>query len=250
MGRDGLIEALDRSRTEELDELNRAHRPDRHVSLVTAWAASWLRRMARVELENPTPIAAGEVGVTWAGHATVLLRFSRLAVLVNPMLGRRLGAAHRAVQPGLTEDDLAACELVLITQPGPEYLHAGTLERVHRGATIVVPPRCAGLVSRFGFARVVELGTGSSFNLRGVEVVSSAVRHRAPACAYVLRGDGPSVFTAPPAATSPASPRSARATGPTSRSSPSAAMRRRPSGRSTSPPPTPSMPSTISARGS
>ncbi len=194
MGRDGLIEALDRSRTEELDELNRAHRPDRHVSLVTAWAASWLRRMARVELENPTPIAAGEVGVTWAGHATVLLRFSRLAVLVNPMLGRRLGAAHRAVQPGLTEDDLAACELVLITQPGPEYLHAGTLERVHRGATIVVPPRCAGLVSRFGFARVVELGTGSSFNVRGVEVVSSAVRHRAPACAYVLRGDGPSVF--------------------------------------------------------
>ena len=56
VGRDGLIAALDRSRAEELDEINRTHRPDRHVSLVTSWVAGWLRRMARVELEPLPPL--------------------------------------------------------------------------------------------------------------------------------------------------------------------------------------------------
>jgi L-ascorbate metabolism protein UlaG (beta-lactamase superfamily) len=192
--REGLLQALDRSRTEELDELNRGHRPDRHLSLLGAWAAGWLRRRTRVEADPLPPLEPGEVGVTFGGHTTLLLRWPRLAVVMNPMLGGRVGLAPRAVQPGLTIDDLSMCDLILITQPGPEYLHRPTLARLPRGASVVVPPRCAGLVSGLGFARVVELGTGSSFALRGVEVVSTAVRHHGPACAYVLRGEGPALF--------------------------------------------------------
>ena len=194
MAREGLIDALHRSRAEDLDELNREHRPDRHASLLGAWASGWLRRMARVEPEPLAAVLPGEVGVTFVGHATVLLRWPQLNVLVNPMLGRRLGLAPRQSQAGLRAGDAAMCDLILVSHAGAEFLHPPTLAGLPRRATIVVPPRCAGLVSRFGFARVVELGLGSSLAHRGVEVISTAVRHRGPACAYVLRGDGPTLY--------------------------------------------------------
>jgi L-ascorbate metabolism protein UlaG (beta-lactamase superfamily) len=192
--RDGIIDALHRSRVEELDELNRAHRPDRHASLVGAWAAGWLRRAARIEPEPIPAVAAGEVAVTFVGHATVLLRYAQLNVIVNPMLGGRLGLARRAAQPGILPGDLTSVDLVLVSHARGEFLHRESLARLPRRATIVVPPRCAGLVSPLGFARVVELGLGSSLVHRGVEVISTAVRHPGPACAYVLRGAGPSVY--------------------------------------------------------
>jgi L-ascorbate metabolism protein UlaG (beta-lactamase superfamily) len=194
MRREGLIDALHRSRSEELDELNRAHRPERHLSLLGAWARGWLRRPARVEAEPQPPIVHGEVGITFVGHASVILRWAQLSVAVNPFLGRRVGLVPRAVEPGARAYDLAACDLILITGDAPDVLHPPTLRRMSRRATIVVPPRCAGLVSKLGFARVVELGMGSSMSQRGLDVVSTAVRARGPACAYVLRGDGPSLY--------------------------------------------------------
>lgn len=194
LAREGLIEALHRSRAEELDDLNREHRVDGHRSLLGAWVAGWTRRTAAVEPEPLPPLVQGEVGITFVGHATVMLRFAQLGILVNPMLGGRLGLVKRAVAPGITAADAAACELILVSHAGAEFLHLPTLRGLPKQATIVVPPRCAGLVSPLGFARVVELGLGSSLVHRGVEVVSTAVRHRAPACAYVLRGAGPSVY--------------------------------------------------------
>jgi len=194
VARTGLIEALHRSRAEELDELNRAHRPARHRSLLSAWAAGWLRRPPPPARE-PVPVAgAGEVCVTFGGHSTVVLGFPRLRVAVNPMLGARIGLVRRAQSPGVTVDDLAGCDLILVTHPAPEFLHKDTLARLPATATIVVPSRCAGLISQLGFARVVELGVGSALTHRGVEVTATAVRHRGPGCAYVLRGDGPSVY--------------------------------------------------------
>jgi L-ascorbate metabolism protein UlaG (beta-lactamase superfamily) len=189
-----LKRALYRSRAEELDELNRAHRPARHRSLVSAWASAWLRRPPEAT-HDPIPTAsAGELSVTFGGHATVVLGFPHLQVAVNPMLGARLGLVPRVQAAGVSADALSACDLILITHPAPEFLHHPTLSRLPASATVIVPSRCAGLVSRHGFARVVELGIGSSLSHRGVDVTACAVRHRGPACAYVLRGDGPSVF--------------------------------------------------------
>jgi L-ascorbate metabolism protein UlaG (beta-lactamase superfamily) len=183
-----------RSRVEELDALNRAHRPQRHLSLLSTWAAGWLRRPAAPAHEPLPEVGAGELAVTFGGHATALLGFARLRVAVNPMLGARLGVVPRAQAPGVTIDDLASCELVLVTHGSPEFLHVPTLAKLPAAATLVVPPRCAGLVAGLGLARVIELAVGSSLSHRGVDVVATAVRHRGPACAYVLRGDGPSVY--------------------------------------------------------
>lgn len=182
------------ARADELDELHRSHRPGRHLSLIGAWLSGWLRRQTPTVCERLPVVETGEIAVTFGGHATVLLRWPQLQVVLNPMLGSHIGPSRRLVQAGIEPQSLAACDLVLITHASPETLHLPTLRHIPTRATIVVPPRCAGLVSRLGFARVVELGIGSSLAHRGVEIASAAVRHRGPACAYILRGPGPSVF--------------------------------------------------------
>lgn len=196
--REGLIDALHRSRAEELDELHRARHPDRVGSLVLSWMGGWFRRVERAAAEPLPEVGPGQVGVTFVGHATVRVRYPDLTILCDPMLGGRLGLIRRAVAPGLTAAELADVNLILIGNAAPDHLHVPTLRRLPRGATIVVPPRCAGLVSDLGFARVVELGIGQSLRHRGVDVASVPARNETgggrPSCGYVLRGDGPSVY--------------------------------------------------------
>jgi len=196
--RDGIIEALDRSRAEELDELNRRRRSPRQTSLLVSWLRGWLRTTPRPRTEALPPVVPGEASITFAGHATVLVRYARLAMVFDPMLAGRLGLIPRAVQPGLSSAELADVELILVGNAAPDHLHQATLERLPRAATIVVPRRCAGLVSGLGFARVVDVAVGQTVRHGDVEIVATAVRHHAAsgrgACAYLLRGDGPSVF--------------------------------------------------------
>jgi L-ascorbate metabolism protein UlaG (beta-lactamase superfamily) len=194
LSRAGLIDALNQSRQGELDELHRAHRADRYLSLVAHWTASWLRPAPRIPVDPGPPVAAGEVAVTLVGHATVVLRFAQLTVVVDPMLGRSLGYVRRAAVPLIGPAELAA-DVILITNASPDHLHLPTLAELPRSATLVVPSRCAAQVSSLGFSRVVELGVGASIGMRGVDMWTTAVKFGvAPACGYVLRGDGPSVF--------------------------------------------------------
>jgi L-ascorbate metabolism protein UlaG (beta-lactamase superfamily) len=196
--REGLIEALHRSRLEELEELHRQHDPERHVSLIGTWIKGWLRSAPRAKAEPLPEVAKGELCVSFAGHATALVRYANLSIACDPMLGGHLGVIKRAVQPGLSSAEMRDCDLILISNAHPDHLHRKTLRRLPNSATVVVPPRSAGLISDLGFARVVELGIGQTLSHRGVEIASAPVRRlrsggRA-ACAYVVRGDGPSVF--------------------------------------------------------
>ncbi len=196
--RQELEEALDRSRREELDELHRAWRGARRSSLLLAWAGAWLRRQKRATAEPLPDVRSGEVGLTWAGHASVVIRYARLVVAADPMLGGRLGLVKRAVSAGLTPAEMGDVGLILISNGDPDHLHVPTLAQMPRDATVVLPPRCAGRVSQLGFARTVELGAWQSLSHRGVEVTSVPVHHESErgrgSCAWFVRGDGPSVL--------------------------------------------------------
>src|SRR5262249_41839955 len=56
----------------------------------------------------------------------------------------------------------------------------------------------AAALSSLGYARVIELSPGADLELRGVQVVAEATAHGAGelahGLAYVLRGDGPSIY--------------------------------------------------------
>jgi L-ascorbate metabolism protein UlaG (beta-lactamase superfamily) len=186
------------ARAAELSRLHRRIPVRRYRSLVGHWMARWFRR-PRPAMREPLPaVGAGQLAITFGGHATVIARYRELSIAFDPMLGRWVGGVRRAVEPGLAPEDFADVRLILISHSHADHLHVPTLRRLPRTATVVVPTGAAGWVSRLGFARVVELAPGSDLELRGVQVVAAPVSHGdddlARGLSYVLRGDGPSAF--------------------------------------------------------
>jgi L-ascorbate metabolism protein UlaG (beta-lactamase superfamily) len=186
--------------TERLRSLRRLHskrRTPRYRSLLAHWAARAVippRRARVAPLPQPT---SGQVGISYAGHATALVRYRELAVLCDPHLRDWCGAAHREIRPGLSPAELGDVELILLSGQGADHLDPKTLSRLPRSATVIVPPYSARHVSEFGFARVMELSPDQSVEHRGVDISAVAMKSgtdTAPVSGYVLRGDGPSVF--------------------------------------------------------
>jgi len=187
--------------TERSAELLRLHRDvpvARYRSLVGHWLARWFRAPRPATLEPLPSVGPGQVTLTFGGHATILARYASLAIAFDPMLGRWVGGVRRAVEPGIAQSDLSDVGLVLISHRHGDHLHLPTLARLPRTATIIVPAGGASWVSKLGFARVVELSPGADLELRGVQIVAVATSHGddelARGLAYVVRGDGPSVF--------------------------------------------------------
>jgi L-ascorbate metabolism protein UlaG (beta-lactamase superfamily) len=156
-------------------------------------------RSPRPATNEPLPrVGAGQVGITFGGHATALVRYARATVVLDPMLGRWVGGVHRAVEPGLAPGDLADVGLAVISHAHADHLHLPTLAMLPRRAAVVVPPGCAARIAPLGFSRVVELAPGAELTIDGVRVVAAAVAHGddplARASAYIITGDGPSVY--------------------------------------------------------
>lgn len=192
-------------RRAELDELHRRTRVRRTRSLLATWAWGWLRGVRPTAIEPLPDVVAGELSVTFGGHATALLRYADRAIVLDPMLGDWVGGVHRATAPGVGAAELAEVSIALVSHAHGDHLHAPSLARLPAGATIVGP---RGLAARLGgqhrFARVVELGADTSVELEGVAIAAVSVRHgSAPlgdALGYVISGDGPRVFACADAA--------------------------------------------------
>jgi L-ascorbate metabolism protein UlaG (beta-lactamase superfamily) len=94
--------------------------------------------------------------------------------------------------------------LVLISHAHHDHLHRPSLRQLPRSATVVVPPRCASLVEREGFARVVVLEPGEELGHRDLHITAVAARHDGArglsgwrgAGGYVIRAGAISVYFA------------------------------------------------------
>jgi L-ascorbate metabolism protein UlaG (beta-lactamase superfamily) len=196
--RDEIIRAFDDSRLEELADLHARRPMRRRNSLLLRWAAGWLRPPARAMAEPLPDVEDGEIGISFAGHATVLLRTASQAIVCDPMLGGHIGMIRRAVEPGLSPSELADAGLILISHGHVDHLHRPTLEQLPTSATVVVPRKCGELVEKLGFARIVELALAQKLEHDGIEVIATPVKHATRdgrgAVGYVVRGDGPTIF--------------------------------------------------------
>jgi len=187
------------ARAGELATLHRKSLPvERYRSLVGHWISRWFRAPRPASHQPVLPVTAGQLALTFGGHATVLARYDRLAIGFDPMLGRWVGGVRRAVEPGLAPGDFSDCGLILISHRHADHLHIPTLQKLPRAATIVVPTGAASWVSSLGFARVVELQPGADLEIRGVQVIAAATAHGgddlARGLSYIVRNDGPSLF--------------------------------------------------------
>jgi len=153
-------------------------------------AARQLTRPTRATRATPVPHPRAGLAVTFVGHATVLLTSPQARVLTDPLLANFLFGIRRAQAAALHPQDAEDVSLILISHAHFDHLHRASLRQLPRSATIVVPPRCAGLVERAGFARVVVLEPGEELVHRDLVITAVAARHEGARGPFAWRGAG------------------------------------------------------------
>ena len=149
---------------------------------------------------RPAATGGAAVGVTFVGHATVLLELPGIRVLTDPFLRSRLGPLQRHgpdPDPGAFEVDV-----VLISHGHRDHFDRGSIEALPGTPTIVVPRGLATGLRRLVPGRVVELSDGETIDVAGATIRAVPARHwvspgapRAHPVGYVIDG-GPRVYFA------------------------------------------------------
>lgn len=121
--------------------------------------------------------------VAWLGHATVLMNFYGTWLLTDPALRPRVGVnagvvtlgPRRLVKPALGLRELPRLDAVLVSHAHMDHCDLGTLRRLPRATTAVVPKGMRDLVRRF--ARVEELQWEEATEVNGARVELIEVSH-------------------------------------------------------------------------
>ncbi|HEY3931447.1 MAG TPA: MBL fold metallo-hydrolase [Verrucomicrobiae bacterium] len=106
----------------------------------------------------------GEVAVTWIGHASFLIQFTDLNVLIDPNFANWLFLLKRIKRSGLKISDLPPIDLVLLTHAHFDHFHKPTLRQLPHPKIGIMPRGVGDLAHNLGFARVVELEWWESFS--------------------------------------------------------------------------------------
>ncbi len=202
--RDGVTDdERQRQVFERIRELDHAHRSRARAQGQTGMglalslrflrsAVAGLLRPPRRTLAKPVPLpSTGGVGITFVGHATVMLTTPQSRVLTDPFLGDFLHGLRRRESACLDPADAEDVDLIVVSHAHRDHLDRASLRRLPRTATIAVPARCEGRVADLGFADVIALEPGEEISHRDLVVTAVAARHGdARANGYVLRGAG------------------------------------------------------------
>lgn len=161
---DRLVEPLPMPGLRDLVRLARecAVRPPAHT----------LKDVPRIPVAGPGRIpeaAPGTVSVTWAGHASWVLRIGGRTVLTDPVWSRRIpGTPARITPVGVAWSALPPIDAVLVSHNHYDHLDAPTLKRLPRSTPCFVPAGLGGWFRRRGFHRVTELDWWEAAELDGL----------------------------------------------------------------------------------
>lgn len=132
----------------------------------------WLRRNFITEVYLPSLFAhrkgvtrrpefpdlgPDEINLTWIGHASFLIGWRGLNILVDPTWSLWLKIIKRIRHPGLSLRHLPTVDLVLVTHAHFDHLDRRTLRKVAAFQPIIVPDGVGNLVYDLGFNRVHEM---------------------------------------------------------------------------------------------
>lgn len=140
---------------------------------------------------RPRPLDWRDDAVTaaWLGHATVLINFLGVNILIDPVLFDRCGirvppltvGPKRYIDCALKPKELPRIDLVLLTHAHFDHLDLRTLRKVSQDAAVVTARQTADIFRRLRFRKVVELDWGQSCEIEtvhgGITVSAFQLRH-------------------------------------------------------------------------
>ncbi|HEV2330948.1 MAG TPA: MBL fold metallo-hydrolase [Verrucomicrobiae bacterium] len=106
----------------------------------------------------------GQVAITWIGHASFLIQFTDLNVLIDPNFANWLFLLKRLKRSGLRFRDLPPIDVVLLTHAHFDHFHRPTLRKLPHPKIAIMPRGVADLAHNLGFSRVIEMEWWESFS--------------------------------------------------------------------------------------
>jgi L-ascorbate metabolism protein UlaG (beta-lactamase superfamily) len=122
-------------------------------------------------------LSHGEVALTWIGHASFLVQFNDLNVVIDPNFANWLFLLKRIKRSGLRIEDLPPIDLVLLTHAHFDHFHKPSLRRLPHPKIAVMPWGMRDLARNLGFERIVELDWWESFTHGKWKVTLTPCRH-------------------------------------------------------------------------
>lgn len=130
-----------------------------------------------------------KLSALWVGHATVLLQMDDKVILTDPVFSETVGEfARRIVEPGLDEEDIPKCNLILISHSHFDHLNLYSLDYMQKksaGAYLVFPKMLEYYLPEYNYNYIrmnnddgykKEI-TGETKELNGVKVTSVFAQH-------------------------------------------------------------------------
>jgi L-ascorbate metabolism protein UlaG (beta-lactamase superfamily) len=156
--------------------------PARHFNPRTffremVWKTLLTRRIGTHHVPRFPKLAEGQVAITWIGHASFLVQFTDLNVLIDPNFANWLFLLKRIKRCGLRIEDLPPIDLVLLTHAHFDHFHKPSLRRLPHPKIGIMPWGMGDLASDLGFGRVVELEWWESFSHAGWQVTLTPSKH-------------------------------------------------------------------------
>ncbi len=141
------------------------------------WKTLLTRRVGEPRIPTFPKLTWGQIAVTWIGHASFLLQFKDLNVLVDPNFANWLFLLKRLKRTGLRIEHLPPIDLVLLTHAHFDHFHKPSLRRLPNPKIAVMPWGMGDLARNLGFGRIVELEWWESFEHKDWRVTLVPSKH-------------------------------------------------------------------------
>jgi len=141
------------------------------------WKALLTRRTGLQRQPVFPKLSKGQIALTWIGHASFLVQFTDLNVLIDPNFANWLFLLKRIKRSGLRLEHLPPIDVVLLTHAHFDHFHKPTLRRLPHPKIGIMPWGVGDLAWDLGFGRIVELDWWESFSHGNWKVTFTPSKH-------------------------------------------------------------------------
>jgi len=119
------------------------------------------------------------LGVTYIGHATLLIEIGGKRLLTDPNFDPALGKfLPRVSAPGIALDALPKLDAIVLTHAHADHLSFDSLDALQTDVPLFAPPAVAKWLGKQGYKHAVPLAPGDAITLDGVTIRAAAATHK------------------------------------------------------------------------